>query len=884
MLRVVPARSAAQAKSYYSHSDYYTEDQELAGVWRGKAADRLGLAGTVGKRDFDALCDNRHPASGERVTARDRADRTVGYDFNFHAPKSLSLLHALTGDEAVLRAFQESVDDAMRLVEADMCTRVRKGKVYTDRPTGEMAWARFDHLTSRPVGGVPDPHLHSHCFALNMTFDCQEAQWKAGQFRQLKRDAPYYQAAFHAALAARLTALGYPVDKTPGGWEVAGLARATLEKFSRRTAHIERLAAEKGVDTPAAKAALGATTREAKAKELTMGELRQLWADRLDDGERDALDALAARPGGGEEPAGLDARAALDFACRHLFERDSVVCERRLAAAALDAGLGRFTADQAFAAIRESDVIVREVGGRRLATTRVVLAEEARLVAFARGGRGTCAPLGRGAHAFTRDWLNAGQKAAVRHVLASPDRVMLVRGAAGTGKTSLMQEAAEAIEKGGKRVFAFAPSAGASRGVLRADGFAGADTVARLLVDASLQEQARGQVLWVDEAGLLGSRQTGRLFDLAGKLGCRVVLSGDRRQHGSVERGSVLRVLESQAGLVAAEVREVQRQTGAYKAAVELLADGRAAEGFGRLDALGWVREAADAGRYALLAADYAESTGAGKSCLVVSPTHAEGALATAAVRDALRAAGRLGRDEHAVAQLTRLDLTEAERGEGGSYRPGDVLEFHQNAQGHRIGERVRVREGEPPPVEHAARFQAFRPGELRLSAGDRVRVTKGGKTKDGHRLETGATFGVAGFTAAGDVRLDNGWVVARDFGHLAHGYVTTSHAAQGKTVDRVLVAQSAASLGATSREQFYVSASRGRERVTVYTDDKAALRDAVTRSDAGLAATELVAAGPRPDARRHRLRLNRTAERPREDRRDSHAPERERKEAGRGR
>ena len=43
MLRIIQTQSAAQAKSYYSHSDYYTEDQELAGVWKGKGAERLGL-------------------------------------------------------------------------------------------------------------------------------------------------------------------------------------------------------------------------------------------------------------------------------------------------------------------------------------------------------------------------------------------------------------------------------------------------------------------------------------------------------------------------------------------------------------------------------------------------------------------------------------------------------------------------------------------------------------------------------------------------------------------------------------------------------------------------------------------------------------------------
>ena len=139
MLRIVPSQSAAQAKGYYTHSDYFTEDQERPGVWRGKLAERLGLSGLVENDEFEALCEHRHQQTGERLTQRTRSNRTVGYDFNFHAPKSVTLLQALSGDERILTAFQQSVDETMQLIESDVQTRVRKGSVYEDRTTGELA-------------------------------------------------------------------------------------------------------------------------------------------------------------------------------------------------------------------------------------------------------------------------------------------------------------------------------------------------------------------------------------------------------------------------------------------------------------------------------------------------------------------------------------------------------------------------------------------------------------------------------------------------------------------------------------------------------------------------------------------------------------------------
>ena len=91
MLRINQQNNAAAARSYYtSRAEYYRGgSQELPGTWAGSAAGRLCLAGEVAKADFDALCDNRNPAGG-KLTARDRKGRTVGYDFSFHVPKSLS--------------------------------------------------------------------------------------------------------------------------------------------------------------------------------------------------------------------------------------------------------------------------------------------------------------------------------------------------------------------------------------------------------------------------------------------------------------------------------------------------------------------------------------------------------------------------------------------------------------------------------------------------------------------------------------------------------------------------------------------------------------------------------------------------------------------------
>lgn len=868
MLRVVQSAGAAAAKSYYteglSREDYYSEGQERVGLWGGIGAQRLGLHGDVGREAFNSLCDNINPATGERLTARNSDGRRVGYDFNFHVPKSVSAVYALTGDEAILSAFRASVRETMQDIEADMHTRVRKGGKWEDRQTGNLAYAEFVHFTARPVDGVPDPHLHAHCFVFNATYDEAEARWKAGEFSHVKRDAGYYEAAFHARLAGKVAGLGYGIERTKKGWELSGVPGSIIDKFSRRTAEIETAAEAKGITSAKAKDQLGARTRAGKRKGVTMDALRAEWSGRLTDTERNAIHSACGR--GAAVPETSD-KAAMDYALAHAFERQSVVTDRELQAQALRHGVGSVTVDGVKREAERAEIFRQNIDGRTLATTRGVLAEEKAMIDYVRQGRGRQRALGSKQFQFETAQLNSDQRGAVLHVLRSRDRVIGIRGGAGTGKTTLLKEAVRGIEEGGHKVYTFAPTADASRGVLRSEGFADAETVAKLLSDKATQNKIAGQVIWIDEAGLMGARQMSRVFAIADAQNARVILSGDIRQHASVERGDALRLLEDRAKLSTAYVGSIQRQKGTYKQAVEAISKGDIHGGFDRLEGLGAVVEMPDATRYQTLAGEYVQSVKAGKSALVVSPTHAEGQKVTDAIRADLRRNAMLEEKERSFLRLENLQLTEAERGDARHYQPGQVVQFVMNAQGgFSVGERLRVADVagnrvnvtdeagrvRALPMEQAARFQVYQEGKIDLAKGDTLRITQNGfcipkeGQKKGHRLNNGAMYGVAGFTRQGDIKLNNGWVVRKDYGNIAYGYAATSHGSQGKTVDRVFIAQSAASARASSREQFYVSVSRGRESVKIYTDDKQALKEAVTESTSRMSATELAEQGKR--------------------------------------
>ena len=355
MLRIYQSRNQSNAKDYYTaalaQEDYYTADREIVGRWRGAGATYLNLGELVDRDTFAALCENRHPTTGGKLTPRTRDDRTVGYDCNFHAPKSISVIHALTGDERIVEAMRWSVDQAMLELERSTQTRVRLGGKSEDRLTGNLAWGEFVHFTARPVEGVADPHLHVHAFAFNATFDQTEQRWKAAKFKEAVRDAPYFAAVFHARLAGRLADLGYTIERIGDRWELAGVPRTVIEKFSNRTKEIEAEAQRRGITDPTRKSELGARTRKAKDTYLTVEDQRGMWWHRLTSEEQEALHRVSQGPdlkGHGLDdplreqasPERITAKQALDYAIAHTFQTTSVECSRRLMATALNYGVG----------------------------------------------------------------------------------------------------------------------------------------------------------------------------------------------------------------------------------------------------------------------------------------------------------------------------------------------------------------------------------------------------------------------------------------------------------------------------------------------------------------------------------------------------------------
>lgn len=847
--------------NHLSANDYYAEKESVTGVWVGQAAERLGLAGwAIGAHDeaFERLRGNRHPLTGRKLTTRTGGGRIVFLDFQCSAPKSVSLLAVTFGDERLRQAHRDAVGVAFAELERFAARRVRAGAAAWSEQTaitGNLCAARFEHDASRAL----DAQLHTHLVTANATFDPKAEKWFALTEREMVGAIRYAGKVYQNELARGVLAAGYDIAAARNergvieGFEIVGVSAEDRTIASKRRTQIEQGIAvfrKKHGREPTPHEVHGITTqtRGDKLTEITTAEVRRRQRADFPPERVEAMDALVgtAHRRGPIAPTKPDEGMALQQARDHLFERASVQRGHEVLAEALNQNLGHIALaplKQALIEEQATDCVALTPGEPGLLTdyaTREGLQQELSAIAVVNQGSRACTPLGD--QRFQPDErLSADQRNAVQSLLESTDRVCALRGVAGAGKTFALKEVQRGLVAAGREIFACAPTTSAAE-VLRSEGFSTATTLADLLENGESVHGARlrGATLIVDEAGIASTRQGAELCALAQRQDARLVLVGDSRQHSGVEAGDFLALLEKHSRLRTAELTDIRRQTlHAYRGAVKLMAQGRVRAGLGALDQLGWIEEGG--ATYVKRAADhYVDCLAAKRDAMLVAPTWAEIHRLTDAVRAGLKQRGLLG-ESQSIAVAEPLGWTQAQGERVANYRPGYWLTLHRPLRdvGLPAGTTLEVvavargtlrirdgqgREADVSPRRHAAVWTVAAPRVIELAPGDRVLVRQNQRDAglvNGDVLTLGARKSDGAWCARDAAGREK--TIPADFRALTHGYAVTSHKAQGRTCDEVIVC--AARLDAKAA---YVAFSRAREQATGYTPDKAALLDAL--------------------------------------------------------
>jgi ATP-dependent exoDNAse (exonuclease V) alpha subunit len=276
---------------------------------------------------------------------------------------------------------------------------------------------------------------------------------------------------------------------------------------------------------------------------------------------------------------------------------------------------------------------------------------------------------------------------------------------------------------------------------------------------------------------------------------------------------------------------------------VQDAAEGNIQGAFDRLDGQEAIVECTLANQQERLADFYLDLASRGQSTVVVSQTWSEIHKVNEAVRQRLQARNMIGSDEHKVVSLERLDLTDAQKRERRFYNAETVLVFNQDCGRFCKGESAQLvavtdkglivesaQKAATVTLRQLDRLTVCRKWEMALSPGDRLQLKANAQTHDGQRIANGELVTVERIEADGRLVLKDGRTLEKDYRQFVRGYAVTSYASQGKTVDYVLFSDSAVK-AATNRQQWYVTISRGRKGIKIFTSDPRRLRENIARS-----------------------------------------------------
>jgi len=875
--------SPGHGETYYRKDDYYLEragGEEHKLEWGGKLAAELGLEGKAGEEDWKNALNGHFPGGigidgGTYLDENGQPQRRAGTDFEFSAPKSVSIQTLVHGDESLITAHREAVTVAMETLEKEIGVRKRDGRdaagkeVRNFHATGAGLIGRVTHVTSREG----DPHLHDHVVFLNVTKNTN-GTYQAMTNDRMMNYQRLAQEVYHAELSQRLEKMGYELEKGQYGEpQIKGYTREHIERFSRRGSEIQDYIKEKwGVEWKSMSREernekrwmheeAWKMTREAKKAREIEG-LQKDWQDRAHKiGAEKVLAGKEVNPLSPEKRLEI-AREAVKFAIEHHTERESAVKEGELIRTALLDGRGKITyrdLEKALEEAKASGILIRQknehAGSKQnLLTSREALEREKWILSFEKTGRHAVEPVLnplQAENALKRIQekegltLNEEQKAAARMILTTDNRYAGINGYAGVGKTTMLKPAVETLKESGYRVIGLGPQHSAVH-ALKDAGIIEARTLQSWLADRQAGKDLDGKtVVVIDEAGLANAKDLESAMKRIEKAGARAVLVGDIKQYESVAAGPAFSLLQK-AGMETVYVTEMQRQNKAAEnvkeaARLSISSPEKALEKLSIQE----IRNAEE--RYKALSKEYLRSLDK-KETLVLTGTHEARKAVNEHVRESLGLSGK----GHEFTRYEAGDFTEAQKKRIDSYKEGQDVRFGKDyrsfgVQAGEIGKveavdrengtvRLKMQDGRDvtmTPREMSGKGHEIGKVEnLELSQGDRIRITGNELKKEG------ITNGMRGEILESNhdslrIRLDNG----KDFEmkpgsrpvEIDHGYAQTGHSAQGLGAQTVILDLPSDSQ-TLNRRSFYTNLTRTKGEVTAFTDDRKKLTGAVTR------------------------------------------------------
>jgi conjugative relaxase-like TrwC/TraI family protein len=857
--------SSSRARNYFEEDTYYLNNEFEQGRFYGKLKEELGLK-EFNLKDFDAILQARHPRTGEqllRLTKKDldeNGDRVkAACDLTFAADKSVSILYEISDEETkaqIREAFTRSIDKSLDFAEANYAKVKDRNNRAGKEGSGKMIFARFDHSESRNN----DMHLHQHALAINMTQDAN-GQWRAMEYHDIMHFHQFLGQIQRNEFAKELQALGFEVeliDAKQGTFKLKNIEEDLRQTFSTRSQDIKEEMKESGQTSYKATHTAQKQTAKWKDKNKDREAIQEENIVRLKEAGAD-LDAIkATNPE--QEIRTVSAKDAIETAFIDTTDLNSVFTREDILKHALKVSLttqGASLEELEKAFDEYKHLVTLDEKNNHYTTSEVLFKERAIFekkhdVTFS--VQNDKAVIDKAIKAFEKQEgfeLKEGQNDLAHTILSSNKQFIVAQGVAGAGKSTSLEIVRNVCEEQGRRIVALAPTGTATDNLAKEAKIEESYTVAKFL-----QTKGAGikdAVVIVDEAGMMGLRDTYSLAKIAQENNLKVIFSGDKNQKKSISQGDIFAGMQRQ-GFETVILNEGNRQkTDQMKQAVEQILDKDLVAAMHTLKDT--TNEITD--HEARLQAAQEEYLKDMENSLLITSTNVDRHLLNASIRSVLKERGEIiaaqDFDSREIPSFSSIEKRSALY-----YKAGENVYLSKNIGSISAGREAKIMavdlEANTVTIEHkgakktfteivdltqrGADLNLFREVKINLGVGDKIIAKKNDRALKLQNGQMGKITGIDGNTFTIDFNGKEKKVDIAMYPYISHAYAITDFASQGKTTDKVIAIVNSNVAGLND---FYTQITRAKYAAHIFTDNLEDLTKRAAQESVKLNATEIL-------------------------------------------
>ncbi len=864
MLAQPKLTSSNKARNYFEQDTYYISNEFEQGSFYGKLKDELGL-GDFNLNDFDKLLMGQNPQTGEellRLTKKDFENgerKRAACDLTFAADKDISILYEVSDDKTkaeIRAAFNKSIDKALDYAEENYSYVKDREEIKGKKAESKMLFTRFDHSESRN----DDMHLHVHALAMNMIKD-ENGQWRTVEFNQIMLNHQLLGQIQRNEFAKELQKMGVELEISSvknGTFKSKNVDTEIREIFSSRSSDIKEEMRKSEQHSYKATHTAQKQTAKWKDKNKNREEIQESNIQRLKDAGAniEKIKSLTDM-----EIREIDEKKLVSLAFDDLTDKKSVFSKEEILKHSLKLGLLTNVSIEGISSEFEKyyDLVTISNEKNQFTTKEVLTKEE--FIFSLKNEQSFCVTTDKNQieeviKSFENEKgfeLKQGQKDLANTVLNSENQFIIAQGVAGAGKSTSLEIVRKVSEANEINIVALAPTGTATDNLAKEAGITQNMTVSKFIQENGAN--IKDSLIIVDEAGMMGLRDTHELMNIAKENNLKIVFSGDMNQKKSISQGDIFAGMQRK-GFETVNLAEGNRQKSEkMKLAVKNILDRDIETGLEHLKDTTFEIKGQD--RLDAAMRQYLKDR---DNTLLITTTNSDRIKLNEMIRSHLLKTNEIKKSKEFDLRET-INLSDLEKRSATHYNKDQKVFLSKNLGSISAGREAIIKDidlskntitiehtskAKKPKViteivnltEDGNKLNLFEDRKKELGVGDQIIMKKNDKKLGLSNGQMGKIVDIKDDKLT--VKFDKKEVIfsTKQYKYINHAYAITDFASQGKTTNKVIAV---ANSMAASFNDFYTQITRAKNEAVIITDSKEELMKRAAKDSVKLNASELI-------------------------------------------